>query len=153
VTVVDGPTDPVTFEEYSALQRSEYEAGDKAALLQMILLCVQDQRPLPDWAGTAFEELYHWVITGGARSWDDAFGNPHPKKKHVHSIRLEKLKWKVHTRVRDIHEKEGVPIDEKLFERVGIEMGIGGKTVVNGLYYKVESILRRLRDEDHCREF
>ena len=38
--MADDPTDPVTFEDYSALQRSGYEAGDKAALLQMISLCV-----------------------------------------------------------------------------------------------------------------
>ena len=37
MTVADDPTDPVTFEDYSALQRSGYEGGDRAALLQMIL--------------------------------------------------------------------------------------------------------------------
>ena len=63
--MADDPTDPVTFEDYSAMQRSGYEAGDKAALLQMILICVQDQRPLPDWAGTAFENVYHRVLAGG----------------------------------------------------------------------------------------
>jgi hypothetical protein len=151
--MVDDPTDPVTFEDYSALQRKGYEAGDKAALLQMILLCVEHQKPLPDWAGTAFEELYHQVIMGGARSWDDAFGSPHPKGRHVNAVRLEKLKYKVHRRVRDIHDKERVPIDNELFERVGRELGIGGKTTVSELYGKVERILNRLREEGHVRNF
>ena len=151
--MVDDPTDPVTFEDYSALQRKEYEAGNQTALLPMILICVQDQKPLPDWAGTAFEELYHWVIMGGARSWDDAFGSPHPKGRHVNAVRLEKLKYKVHRRVRDIHDKERVPIDNELFERVGRELGIGGKTAVSELYGKVERMLKGLREEGHVRNF
>jgi hypothetical protein len=144
--VVD-PTGPVTFEDFSALQRKEYEAGDQTALLPMILICVQDQRPLPDWAGTAFENAYYRALAGEARSWDDVFGKPYPKGKHVHSSsgKLSRA-FVVHARVRD-YKKKGVPIDVKLFDRVGRDTGFGGSTVVGKLYYKAEHILRRLRDE------
>jgi hypothetical protein len=141
-------TDPVTFEDFSALQRKEYEAGDKAALLQMILLCAQDQKSLPDWAVTAFENAYHCVVSGEARSWDDVFGDPHPKGKHVHPTSGEKLNraFAVHALVRDIHKKEGVPINNDLFESVGRKTGFGGRTTIAELYGKVEYILRRLRE-------
>jgi hypothetical protein len=146
-------TDPVTFEDYSALQRKEYEAGNQTALLPMILICVQDQKPLPDWAGTAFENAYHLVVTGGARSWDDVFGKPYPKGKHVHSSsgKLSRA-FAIHALVRDIHKKEGVPIDVGLFDRVGRGTGFGGSTVIGKLYYKAEHILRRLRNEGHLHE-
>ena len=90
---------------------------------------------------------------GGARSWDDAFGSPHPKGRHRNAVRLEKLKYKVHSRVRDIHKKEGVSINNELFERVGKELGLGGKTTVSELYGKVERMLSCLREEGHIREF
>jgi hypothetical protein len=156
--VADDPTDPVIFEDYSALQREGYEAGDKddnkAALLQMILICVQDQRPLPDWAGTAFEKVYHKVLTGEFRSWDDVFGKPHPKGRHLNAVRLENQMWEVYARVRDIHKKDGVPINNELFEHVGTELGLGGRTTVSELYGIVQHILNRLREEGHeVREF
>jgi hypothetical protein len=146
-------TDPVTFEDYSALQRKECEAGNITALLPMILICVEHQKPLPDWAGTAFENAYHLVVTGGARSWDDVFGKPYPKGKHVHSSsgKLSRA-FEVHTRVQDIHKKKGLPIDVGLFDRVGRDTGFGGSTVVGQLYYKAEYILRRLRKERHLRK-
>jgi hypothetical protein len=147
--VVD-PTDPETFEDYSALQRSGYEDGDKAALLQMILVCAQDQKPLPDWAVTAFENAYHLVVTGGARSWDDVFGNPHPKGKHhvLRPIPGGKLNraYMVHTLIRDIHEKKGEPINNDLFESVGRDTGFGGRTTIAELYSKAKYIWRRLRE-------
>jgi hypothetical protein len=85
---------------------------------------------------------------GGANSWDDVFGKPHPKGKHLHRIVLENRKFGVHQLVRRIHEQEGVPIGDALFERVGRETGRGGKTVIAELYGEVEQLLRRLNKKD-----
>ncbi len=102
--------------------------------------------PVPDWAANAFVDACSYVEMGGAASWDEVFGHPHPPKKHKRSLQLENLKHGVHKRVREIVEKEGAPIDDKLFERVGRETGLGGSTVIKGLYYQVERTLRRLDD-------
>ena len=44
--------------------------------------------------------------------------------------------------MREIVAKEGARIDDKLFERVGRETGLGGATVIKKAYYRVEKIYR-----------
>src|SRR5262249_11134545 len=117
--------------------------GDKAALLQMIRHCLVVGWPVPEWAARALDEVCGYVEMGGASSWDDVFGRPHPKGKHKRSAQLQNRKYGVHKRVRERHDG-GVPIDDQLFERVGRETGLGGSTVIKGLYYQVERVLRRL---------
>jgi hypothetical protein len=128
----------------SELHRVAYEAGDKAALLLIIQHCFMQRWPVPDWAQQAFVDACGCVEMGGAESWDEAFGHPHPPRKHKRSIQLENRKYGIYKRVREIVEKEDAPIDDKLFERVGRESGLGGATVIKNAYYRVEKILRRL---------
>jgi hypothetical protein len=161
------------FEQESELFRIAYErkARDKSALLNTIMLSILFRQPLPEWAAKAFEDAYNFVMMGGARSWNEVFGDPHPGK-HKRSVALKNRKYEVHRRVRVLHEggerrgldalrqdprktPPGLPIDEALFERVGRELGQemnpGGKpiskTVISDLYYRVEHILRRLQAE------
>jgi hypothetical protein len=162
-----------TFEAFSEAERRAYEANrsDKGALLRTIHLSIVLREPIPEWAAKAFEKAYNYVMMGGARSWNEVFGDPHPGK-HKGSVALENRKYEVHRRVRVLHEggerrgldalrqdprktPPGLPIDEALFERVGRELGQemnrGGKpiskTVISELYYRVEHILRRLQAE------
>jgi hypothetical protein len=128
----------------SELHRVAYEAGDKGALLLMIRHCFMQHWPVPDWAQQAFVDACSYVEMGGGTSWDEVFGCPHPPRKHKRSIQLENRKYGIHERVREIVKKEGAPIDDKLFERVGRESGFGGATVIKNAYYRVEKILHRL---------
>ena len=44
----------------------------------------------------------------------------------------------------ELHKGEGKPaIDNKLFEKVGRQLGIGGKSTVAALYGEVERAVRR----------
>jgi len=128
----------------SKIHYREYQGGDKAALFLMIRHCFMQCWPVPEWAQRAFIDACSYVEMGGAASWDEVFGRPHPQGKHKRSVQLENRKYGVHKRVREIVEKEGTPIDAKLFERVGRETGLGGATVIKKAYYQVEKILRRL---------
>jgi hypothetical protein len=134
---------PGTFEALQADLCEAYKQGRKGALLQAIELSILHRRPLPDWASEAFDHAYSFVMMGGAHSWDEVFGQPHPTGKHLLKIGRENRKFEVWRRVRQLHE-EGAPIDSGLFERVGRETGLGEKTVISELYYKVEQLVRRM---------
>jgi hypothetical protein len=131
-------------ERESEVHRLAYEAGDKAALLLMIRHCFMLHWPVPEWAARAFADACSYVEMGGAASWDEVFGRPHPPGKHKRSLQLENRKYGIHRRVREIVDNEGCSIDDKLFERVGRETGLGGATVIKNAYYRVEKILHRV---------
>jgi hypothetical protein len=137
------------FDELSEELRRDLEKGDRSALLQMVYHAAQHRRPLPEWAAEAFPIAYTWVMRGSARTWDDAFGPPFPAGTHIHKLKLESRRYEVYQLVQEIHRDEGCPIDDELFERVGREMGIGGKTTIKDLYGPVARALRWLVEDGH----
>jgi hypothetical protein len=144
--------DDFDFDRESELLRENYESGDKSALLKTIYAAFVLREPVPEWAARAFVDACDFVRMGGARSWDEVFGDPHLGRK-ISSVALENRKYEIHRRVSELHEN-GEPIDEGLFERVGREMGkdhLDGKpiskSVISRLYYRADGILRRLQAE------
>lgn len=115
-----------------------YQTGDKQALLEAMYLCMMHAIPLPLWCEKAFSSACKKVCTYKAKSWDDVFGRPHPKGTHLATKREEREKCLlVCNRIRQIQkENPSIPIDGQLFETVGKEFGIGGKTKTEGWYYK-----------------
>ena len=125
--------------------RHRYEQkGDKRALLQAILYASMFGRRLPKWAADAFKAAYERVERGDAESWDDAFGRPHPAGKHLKSVRLDFLQYELWGMVNYLHEHEGRPIDEELFEAIGQKFGLG-KTTVNKRYYAAKRALEGVK--------
>jgi hypothetical protein len=144
-----------SFEALCEELRADYASGDKGALLRAIhyailhrradSLAPYDRDATLAWAAQAFEEAYTYVTRGGARSWDEVFGKPHhTNKKRLRTAQQVSQKYEIYWRVQNLHEHEGVPINDRLFERIGRETGIGGATVVKGLYYRVKSALSKL---------
>jgi hypothetical protein len=93
--------------------------------------------PIPAWLTLAYLQAFRDIYQYRAKSWDDVFGKPHPKGTHLDAKRQE---WEksilVYHRVKEILRNEpGTPIDGYLFERVGREFGIGGKTLTEKYYY------------------
>jgi len=117
--------------------------GDKSALLDAIYYCCLMKRPLPEWLRRAFLTAYNTKTGYEIKSWDDAFGQPHPKGKHVDR---ERLKFKLrHILVQRVEELQSeMPIDKKLFEKIGKELGIGGSTTISDIYYEER---RQLKEE------
>jgi hypothetical protein len=145
-------SDDEELERESEIHRLAYEGGNKAALLLMIRYCLLLQWPVPEWAARAFVDACSYVEMGGARSWDDVFGQPH-RGRHRGTVALENRKYGIHKRVRRLHER-GVPIGDGLFERVGRVFGRVmnpnkkpiSKTVISDLYYHVEGTLHRIEE-------
>lgn len=123
-----------------------FEKGDKGALLAAVRICANHDLPLPPWASKAYIAAYDKVLNYRVGSWDDAFGRPFEKGKHLASLRKRRSnRSKVWLAVRHAVEHEGRAIDESLFEDVGKALGFG-KTLVSELYYKAERF-SRLPDE------
>ena len=121
--------------------------GDKTVILESIAICARWGFPLPEWLAREFLKAYDDVTDKKLKSWDDAFGQPHPKGKHKGDLKKEyKDGFEVFKRVKEIVKTEGWPIDEHLFKRVGEELGVGGKTITAKFYYFMKEI------EDYLKE-
>jgi hypothetical protein len=120
---------PSTVDRYSRIYESEYEAGDKAALMRMIVVCAISGWIIPKWATDIIEGATGFAAWGEIKSWDEVFGKPIRRKQ----ARKWMLGERVYLEVLDAHCR-GKAIDDLLFERVGKKLKIGGKTKVKELY-------------------
>lgn len=112
--------------------------GDKQWVPEALFLCCAYSLPVPRWCATAFtsgwRKLFVYAETG---SWDDIFGKPYPKGTHISKLRDQ---WRdslpTFRHIRKMKDADpSLPIDEKLFEYVGRELGVGGSTKVSEYYY------------------
>jgi len=117
---------------------------DKRLIMEGLYLCTYRDLPIPRWCSMAFLERYRHVRQYNAKSWDDAFGRPHPKGAHLATLRENWImELKVYRRIKEIKkESPGTPIDGYLFEQIGKEFGIGGKTKTETLYYAAKKRLK-----------
>lgn len=115
-----------------------YQDGDKKAILEALAICCFYSLPIPRWLERACLAAYRKVQNYKVKSWEDVFGRPHPKGTHILTKRQEiEYSRKVYERIQQIKKnKPSTPIDGALFERIGKEFGIGGKTLTEGYYYK-----------------
>ena len=104
---------------------NEFHAGNKVSVLKCIHSCVVWGLPVPLWAKKYFVASCADGYQGKLESWDDAFGRPITQVKHLQELR-HGLRWEVYDAVRAA-SAAGVPIDNELFERIGRELGIGGR--------------------------
>ena len=81
-----------------------YARGDKTAILDAVLACVNAGVLMPEWAKLAFREAYRDVKVNYLHaSWDDAFGSPRKKHMKLPAARVRRAKqWKVWVRVTDL---------------------------------------------------
>jgi hypothetical protein len=107
--------------------RYEKSKGDKQILLWAILDCAKNSQLIPPWA---VEALKHIMLRGVARgqfaSWEEAFGPIRVLQQRT--IRGFQHMVAVWIRIRELHDQEGRPIDDLLFEDVSKEfdaIGIG----------------------------
>jgi hypothetical protein len=120
-------------EYFEKMMKRQFDRGDKALLLYAIYTCLESGRPLPEWVRVAFSNAYESAMGDEIKSWDDAFGKPHPKGMHVdkerrHLVFRNEIKRRV---------EESKTIDEKLFAKIGRDLGIGGSTTVKNIYYGI----------------
>jgi hypothetical protein len=126
--------------------KAQFEAGDGFALLQAIRKCANHNLVMPDWVTQNYIDRFDRVLNCKLASWDEAFGKPYPKGKHISNLRDRRsLRLQVYIRVREILAADkSIPIDNELFSSVGAKLGIR-KTLCNELYYEAKRMLPSLK--------
>ena len=158
----------VAMEQLEA-ERQQFEAGNKMALFGAISICAQRDLVMPEWVALAFINGYHNVLQGRLGSWDEAFGRPHKKGKHLENYRKNRsLRIHLFNRAnkildRDSYDPEApvfgdideetlewlprknkaIPIDEAFFERLGEEFNIS-TGLAQRLYYEAQKAFQLL---------
>ena len=118
-----------TVEDYSKVYEAEYAAGDKFALARMIVVCAIRRCAIPKWAAETFEGAVSYALTGDIKSWDEVFGKPARRKVDRKWMYMDRVYFEVLAA-----KGKGEAIDDLLFERIGKQLKIGGKTKVKELY-------------------
>jgi hypothetical protein len=133
-----------SFESIMSLLEDWYKRGNKTAILMGIVTCIDFDQKIPEWCQDAFLDAFTEVRAFGAKSWDDVFGQPHKKGMNLDAARKARLfGHQVWARVEEL-KKDGDAVDGYLFERVGKEFGIGGKTLAETYYYQEKRRQKRI---------
>ena len=118
------------------LGKTYLETKDHGLILEGLFSCSMRDLPIPKWCSMGFVKRYRHVRHFNAKSWDDAFGQPHPKHSQLLTLKERREKgFIIYNRVRERHQA-GEPIDGALFESVGRELAIGSKTKTEEIYYE-----------------
>ncbi len=137
---INGPDSPlfqwVALNEIEQLRR-QFEMGDDFALLQAIAKCAQNKLLMPNWISENYLRRYRRVLHADVGTWDEAFGRPYPKGKHLVKLRQRReLRFAVYNEISTrLNATPETAIDDALFESVGSNFQIG-KTLCNELYYE-----------------
>lgn len=137
------PTLPLA--QYVARERLEewrrrFEGGERTMLLTAIRTCAAHGLVMPEWIARAYIDAYDLISSARAGSWDDVFGSPHGKGKHLSRLRQTRETWPivlaaVVEAVNDGEIQRGEPIPRSLFERIGAMKGVHlARTRVEELY-------------------
>jgi hypothetical protein len=106
------------------LLRPRIEAGDGVALLDALDFCARAGMAMPAWLGEAYSARYVDWATFRKPTLDAAFG---ATRKGVHvkaRARRALLMPRIVLAAMRLHEQEGLPYDDALFERVGKELRV-----------------------------
>jgi hypothetical protein len=128
------------FAQWAALQqidewRAAYEAGNTFVLLHAVAECAKRELVMPEWVVRGFLDRIRSVTQCKVKTLDEAFGTFLPKGAKLPARRQEWEKGLLaYFEVERIHKKEGDPIDERLFRRVGGTMDISGSKVRDYYY-------------------
>lgn len=134
-----GPDSLKMFDAYLEDCREKHEAGDGYAALRAVCLCGKVRLVMPEWVVDAFHKATNMLRRLEVKTLDEAFGVTFPKGKHINALRkFERFGFAVHHRVQE-EPRNGRPIDDGLFEKVGNELGLG-KTQTSD-YYAIRKIV------------
>jgi hypothetical protein len=117
--------------ELERLENSFATGGDAGAVLHAIFLCFQHADVIPEWAQNAFRRAYVKGLHGAmqTRSWNEVFGRPPRTKaqmqRFMRDLIAPKEIWCAVAEAKD----RGEPIDNALFEKVGVKFRLDQKAL------------------------
>jgi hypothetical protein len=74
-------------DEFLKIARKKIQGGNKEVLLKAMHQCLIMKKPLPDWLRLEFLRAYQSAYPFEINSWDNIFGQPHPKGAHLEARR------------------------------------------------------------------
>jgi hypothetical protein len=124
--------------EVLKILKERYDNGDKTTLLSAMHHCALMRKLWPEWLRLAFLRAYETATAYDIKSWDEAFGLPHPKGTHHDKEKKHRelafLIWECVQRLKS----KGHATDKALFELVGKELGIK-PGITEAIYYKKQN--------------
>jgi len=98
------------------LQQIICEEKSSRAVLLAIRECAEHRLAMPDWLAHEFINQVHRVTSGQVASWDEVFGRPLPKGRHLETRRSAYLnQFSVLKKVTELRAS-GLPVGKGLFE-------------------------------------
>ena len=121
------------------------ETKDPSIIPEAIYLCALNDFSIPEWCAMAYLSAVRKVKFYQAKSWDDVFGQPHPKGTHLGAKRqIREKQFIVYDRITKLKDADpNIPIDGYLFEKIGRELGIGSKTLTEEYYYSAKKMIEK----------
>ena len=114
---------------------SQFSTGDRGAITRGLLLCAIHEAPLPPWLASAWIEALDTMQDFREKDWNKLFPRRLPSHAHLRARRRKlELRPKIVEAIKQEIER-GTPIDENLFETVGLRFGIK-KTLCSEIYYQ-----------------
>jgi hypothetical protein len=129
--------------------RRRYEQGDQMAMLDALFACLSSYRGPPTWIVDAFCAAWLKWTQYEVPTLDAAFGiAPRTKKQHKRLRDWEMLRSFILVKA-ELLRREGTPVDIRMFESIGADIGRSG-SFVSRVYYDEAStswrkILRKIR--------
>jgi hypothetical protein len=117
----------------------------KRALMDMIVICAQLNRPLPPWVAQAVMDAHYRWRTGRLESWENVFGKPFRGKTQKGTF-TKSRGLEVWIEVHRL-KKNGFSVGQELFEEAAKNLRISQKadesgwSTVRRLYYEQEHLL------------
>lgn len=118
-----------------------YSSAGEGAVLWAVAEAAATDRPIPEWAASAFLEKFSRVMQKEAQSWDEVFGKPHPPRTNFKAIhKWRKLADPVFEEIQKLRS-ENVPIDEA-FAIAGDKYLISASTARDYYYRYVKQLVK-----------
>ena len=132
----------LTLDMIDRLGKSFATGRDPGAVLHAIWLCLRYDVPVPEWAKRSFIRTYAKGLHGNLRpgEWFKPARTKAQAERRLRQMNATPEVWRMVE-----GRRFGEPIDDKLFQRIGRELGIGSKTLVKHLYAMRPSRQRRKR--------
>lgn len=115
--------------ELERLEKSFAAGGDRGAALHAIYLCFWADLEVPDWAQREFRIIYRAGLHGRLKR-NDWFRPPRTKAQAERYFKQLMAMPKVWRMVLESDQ----PIGNSLFEKIGRELGIGGRSLTQALW-------------------
>jgi hypothetical protein len=134
-------SEEIDFEVEAATLKAQYEAGDRRALWQAIVFFAAHHPQMWDWLAAEIVAVDLLAEDGKLATWNDVFGQD-PWRLWDGQQRGKQTfgrRWEVYNCVRS-RWASGEAIGDRLFEEIGVHLGLS-KTTVSNLYYCVKDRL------------